>query len=361
MPYLSRFHLSLPLLVALGVYTQQLVVADTIIGDPDTYWHIAHGRWIIAHRAVPHEGIFSATMPHGPWVAHEWLGEVVLAGLFDSFGWAGLVAVTALCVAMALAMLLRVLLRSLEPVHALVATVLAYFLTMPHILARPHIFSLLLMVVWYYLLDAFQYGGKNRLWLCPPLMLIWVNLHAGFITGFIMLGIYLTGNLIRSIADETEKKGAYRKKYRTLALITLLCLAAALINPFGYHILLFPFSLVDNKFLMDHVQEFVSPNFHEPLPFKYFFFLMIAIFAISRERLNFMEIALILFFTNMALYSVRYIPLLAIIAAPIMLRKAGQALDESPGRFSALPARGSAMYAPELKANSAEFKVIVTD
>ena len=108
---------------------------------------------------------------------------------------------------------------------------------------------------------------------------------------------------------------------------------AALINPVGYHILLFPFNLVSNRYLMDHVMEFVSPNFHEPLPFKYFFFLMITIFAVSRERLNFVEIALILFFTNMALYSVRYIPLLAIIAAPIMLRKAGRILEDSSGWF----------------------------
>jgi hypothetical protein len=84
---------------------------------------------------------------------------------------------------------------------------------------------------------------------------------------------------------------------------------------------------------MDHVQEFISPNFHEPLPFKYFLFLMIAIFAISRERLNFVEIVLILFFTNMALFSVRYIPLLAIIAAPIMVRKGTRLLDESSGTF----------------------------
>ena len=81
-PGRSRFGLSLPLLLALGVYTVSLI-GGKILSDPDTYLHIAVGRWIIAHRAVPHEGIFSATLPQAPWVAHEWLAEVVLAGLFD--------------------------------------------------------------------------------------------------------------------------------------------------------------------------------------------------------------------------------------------------------------------------------------
>ena len=34
---------------------------------------------------------------------------------------------------------------------------------------------------------------------------------------------------------------------------------------------------------------------------------------------------------------------------------------EIPGRFSALPTRGYAMYAPELKANSDEIKLVVED
>src|SRR5215207_5380877 len=101
------FGLSWPLLVMLAAYAHVLVFSSKVLNDPDTYLHIAVGRWIIAHRAVPHEGIFSGTMPHAPWVAHEWLSEVVLAGLFDRFGWAGLVAVTGLCVGLALAMLLR--------------------------------------------------------------------------------------------------------------------------------------------------------------------------------------------------------------------------------------------------------------
>src|SRR5947209_14550673 len=100
----SRYGLSLPLIFGLGVYALIAGHGGAVLHDPDTYLHISVGRWIIAHQAVPYYGIFSETMAQAPWVAHEWLGEVLLAWLFDTFGWGGLVAVTAFSVAAVVAM-----------------------------------------------------------------------------------------------------------------------------------------------------------------------------------------------------------------------------------------------------------------
>jgi hypothetical protein len=68
-----------------------------------------------------------------------------------------------------------------------------------HWLARPHIFSLLLTLIWYILLDTYQYKKKNYLYLLPPLMVLWVNLHGGFIAGFMLLAVYITGNVLKAI------------------------------------------------------------------------------------------------------------------------------------------------------------------
>jgi len=189
-----------------------------------------------------------------------------------------------------------------------------------HWLARPHIFSLLLMILWYYVLDEYQYKGRNYLYVLPPIMLLWVNLHGGFLGGFILIGIYLFGNLVKLVISRDLEKGIYKKKAKLLGFTTMVCLLVCLINPFGYHILLFPFKLVSSKFIMDHISEFLSPNFHNPfLFFKYFLLLMVAIFALSAVKINLIELLLILMFTNMSLYSARYIPLFSIIAAPILL------------------------------------------
>src|SRR3984893_19027078 len=144
----SPYGLSLPLIFGLGVYALIAGHGGAVLHDPDTYLHITVGRWIIAHGAVPHHGIFSGTMAQAPWVAHEWLGEALLAWLFDTFGWAGLVVATAFCAAAAVGMLLLQLLRSLVPVQAMIATALAVPLVIPHVLARPHVFTLPILVAW---------------------------------------------------------------------------------------------------------------------------------------------------------------------------------------------------------------------
>jgi hypothetical protein len=306
-----------------------------LLGDCDTGYHIRTGEYILNTHSIPHYDMFSFISPHLPWTAHEWLSELIMAILFRSFGLTGVVVFFIFLLALIYFFFFRIL--QAEKVNILLTTlvaVLAIASSQLHWLARPHIFSLAFLLLWYYLLDAYHYRNRNQLFLLPLTMLLWVNLHGGFIVGFILLGIYFLGNLVNYMIAPAEGKDLYLHKSRNLGFITLTCLMAALVNPFGYHILLFPFNLVSNRYLMDHVMEFLSPNFHEPLPFKYFFLLMITIFAVSRKRLNFVETALILFFTNMSLFSVRYIPLLAIIAAPVMLRKAGRILDDSSGRFS---------------------------
>jgi len=121
-----------------------------------------------------------------------------------------------------------------------------------------------------------------------------------------------------------------------LGLITVACLLVSLINPYSYHILLFPFNLVSNKFIMDNVVEFLSPNFHTFIAkaFEFIFLLMFTILAVSRVRLNMIEVAMVLLFTHMSFCSQRYIPLFCIIVAPILMRKAQQLLESTDGKIA---------------------------
>ncbi|MBW2664174.1 MAG: hypothetical protein JRD93_19905 [Deltaproteobacteria bacterium] len=86
---------------------------------------------------------------------------------------------------------------------------------------------------------------------------------------------------------------------------------------------------------MDHVFEFMSPNFHNAsiIFFEFFMLLALALFAISRIRLNIIELTMVILFTHMSLYSVRYIPLFAIIVAPVLVKQAEPMLEQSSGKF----------------------------
>src|SRR5262245_148484 len=94
-----------------------------ILTSQDLYLHIAVGRWIVAHRAIPDHGIFSATMADAPWVAHEWLASLGSALLYDYLGWGGVLAAAALLLAIAVAVVALETGRTLGPLGATVAAV----------------------------------------------------------------------------------------------------------------------------------------------------------------------------------------------------------------------------------------------
>jgi len=299
-----------------------------LLGDADTGYHIRAGEYIIANLAVPHYDIFSYISPPLAWTAHEWLSEVIFALIHKAFGLSGVVVVMALIIALVYAILLRYLKASgISIIVAAFIVALATGASVIHWLARPHIFSLLITLIWYIILDTYQYKQKNYLFLLPPIMLLWVNLHGGFIAGFLLLGVYITGNTLMAIFQRENLQDKFGK-VKTLSLFFFVCLLITLLNPQGYEILLFPFKVISNEFIMNNVSEFLSPNFHENLRYEYMLLLMILVFGISMLRLNVIEIMLVLLFTHMSLYSARYIPLYAIMLGPILAKQIDYLLHE---------------------------------
>jgi hypothetical protein len=165
-------------------------------------------------------------------------------------------------------------------------------------------------------------------------MLFWVNLHGSFILGFVLIAIYLVGSVINVF--RVTDRNLSTKQARLLGLTAIACLLVSLINPYTYRILLYPFELASDKFVMDHINEFMSPNFHESvgMVFEFLLLLTIGILAFSTKRLNWIEVMLMLFFTHMALYSGRGLVYFSIIIGPILAKRAESLLKESNGRLA---------------------------
>jgi hypothetical protein len=329
-PGRTRFGLSLPLLVCLLIYSLLLLSPGSMLGDSDTYWHIATGNWIIAHRAVPHNDVFSFSMPGAPWTSPEWLAEVFMAWLYDHFGWAGLAAITALCAAVASAMLLRALLCNLTPVHALIATVLAATLTLPHMLVRPHIFILPIFVPWVAALAVAR--SKDRvpsLWLVP-LMTLWANLHSSYVLG-LGLAALLAGEAVLAAPD-------WRTRFRTVrrwGLFGALAIGAALITPFGIDGLLLPFKLV-NMSALSLIIEWQSPNFQHFQPLElWIMFVLLAALSLG-WRLPPMRVGIVLLLLHMALQHARYTELLGLVAPLLLAPALAPQLESRVGRRASL-------------------------
>jgi len=309
----SRIGVSLPFLVALFVFGTVLCWGQAVLVDPDTYLHISVGRWILLHHAVPHVGIFSETMPNAPWVADEWLSEAILGLLYSIWGWNGLVFATAGSFAAALAILTRYLLNRLEPVHALIGTLSAAGMMLPHLLSRPHIFTLPILVVWFgTLVDAREHDRSPSLWLLP-LMTLWANLHGSFMFGLVFVGIF-AGEALFLARGHTERLAALKQ----WGLFGVLATAASVITPFGVFTLWLPFHVLQMKFAVAALGEWESTNFAQLQPLELWMMGGLALALINGVRLPFMRVVMILLLLHMSLVHRRNADLLGFVA-PLLL------------------------------------------
>jgi len=259
-----------------------------------------------------------------------------MAFVHQSWGLTGIVIFFSLLISLSYSMLFKLMQNEGGNIFLAVFIILLTIASsIFHWLARPHIFSLLLFVITYYLLEQFQYRDIRTLYFLPLLILFWVNLHGGFISGLILILIYLVGNLVKFVLSRDENRGLYRQKTKVLTRTLFACLFVSLLNPYGLDAVLYPMKLISQELIIDRMAEFQSPNFHHLLliPSKYFLLLMILVIGILKKNLDVIEILLIIVFVNMALFSQRFIPLFCIVAAPIFVRNTQWIFNQMENRF----------------------------
>jgi hypothetical protein len=305
-----------------------------LLGDAGIGWHIRAGQQILATHAIPRMDSFSSTMAGKPWFAWEWLYDVVVGQLEASLGLNGVVWFTAVVIAAAFAWMFRLLIaRGSNMLVALVLVLLAVSASMIHFLARPHVVSWLFTLVWFWILDfserdCFDGPGRQgrRLWALPLLMLVWVNVHGGFLVGFVLLGIFFLGaawtwfRVKEGRIEEALQKIAAGKRARRLVAVGLLSVAASLMNPYGWKLYGHVYSYLSNRFLMDHIDEFQSPNFHG-IAQKCFLVLLlitVAVLAARGRELRMSEGLTVLFAVYAGLYASRNIPVSSILLVMVV-------------------------------------------
>jgi hypothetical protein len=222
---------TLPLLLA-GL----IAFAVQIYMDGDTGWHLGAGQWIIANGVVPTTDPFSHTMPGKPWTAHEWLAEVLMVLAHDLRGWGGLAALFAVSAATTFWLLAREAFRYLPARWAMAATGVAAGLLFPFALARPHMLAWTLLAAWtVVLLRAREQRGAPPL-IAVLLMVMWANLHASYIVGFGLAGLFALESLIENPRDR-------RLLSRWVAFGLAALGAAVFVTPFGPSDFLYPFQV----------------------------------------------------------------------------------------------------------------------
>jgi hypothetical protein len=160
-----------------------------VLRDPDVWWHLRTGQWIVEHRALPVTDPFSQAGAGKAWIAYSWLFEVLLYGGYARFGLAAIFGLTVLlwlAIVLALVLLVRPYCRNDK--QALLYCLLGVAALLPLCNPRPWLFTILFFLIEYAVLLAVRRGGSARwLWLLPPLFALWANIHIQFIYGYFLL------------------------------------------------------------------------------------------------------------------------------------------------------------------------------
>jgi hypothetical protein len=217
-----------------SIYLAPVLLAFRRINDPDVWWHLRTGQWIVTHHMIPREDPFSLT--GGPWIAYSWLFEVLLYGCYSALGLAGIVLLAA-TMSVAIILALHLLIQRARPPFWLeLALLLPAVTTLLPVLIQPRswLFTLLFALIELHVLAAYRDGAPARcLLILPPLLAIWANMHVQFVYGVGLLVFALTDAVIRRIIAPREKNDS---RIVPLMMAGTAAVLATLINPYGIYV-----------------------------------------------------------------------------------------------------------------------------
>ena len=302
----------LPLWVGAGIYALFLLAGNRLLIDPDTMWQITVGQWISEHRSVPETDVYSFTMRGQPWISTQWLAQVVYAKAYAISGWSGPVVLAASAIAATFALLTKFLNRRLSESTTLVFVAAALALTVPHLLARPHVLAMPIMVAWVGgLIAAADRRGAPSFWLLP-LMALWANLHGGFVFGLVLVAPIALDAVLSADARERRSLALRWAAFAVAALVT------SCATPYGWGSLLASRKILELGAALPLIMEWRPADFGSLGAFEICLLLGIGLALYRGIKLPPLRIVLLLGLLHMALSQGRAGEILALLA-PLVL------------------------------------------
>ena len=296
----------------------------SLLVDGDTGWHIRTGELVLETGHAPGVDPFSFTRPNQPWFAWEWLTDVTFAALWRWRGLAGVAALAGVVLAGAATGLLAwLLVRGSGLWLGVAVTMAAVSASSIHYLARPHVFSILFYTLALATLSQDRARPGRRVWLLIPLTALWVNVHAGFLAWLATLGLLVMYCATRRAWREVRRYG----------MLLLLCGLGSLLNPYGWQLHLHIARYLNSSWILDHVQEFQSPNIRSEGMIVFAVLLLATVSLVAKA--DRFEGLLVLVWGFLALRSARHVPFFAIAAAPVLASAAAAhwaRLSDAAGR-----------------------------
>src|SRR2546422_2467409 len=233
--------------------------------DADIWWHLRTGEWILNHHMVPPTDPFSLHGAGKEWVAYSWLFEVLVFRFHQWFGLSGILYYNVI-LSIAITAAVFTLIKRFEPafISAVGLAAIAIVSMLPVlIMPQPWLFTVLFFTIELkLLLSARATGNILALWYLPFLFALWANLHIQFIYGLLLLGVatseFFVTKILRRFTDQVEESALNPAR---MALVTVVCTAATLANPYHYRIYFPVLDIMAQQGFYDLILELQAPQF----------------------------------------------------------------------------------------------------
>ena len=312
--------------LGIGVYALLLVNGSGLLRDSDTYWQILVGQWILDHHALPHVDIYSFTKAGEPWMSSSWLAQVLYALSYNLARWNGPVVLAAGSAAATFALLAHILGRRIPQTYAVAIALGALVLSMDHLLARPHVLTMPVMLVWASALLSASERGEAPPWWLLPLIALWTNLHGGFLFGLVLVAAFALDAVWS--ADPSQR--------RSLALrwagFGAGAVAACCATPYGWGSILAARKILDLGELLRLIYEWMPADFSRLGAFEICILMLLAGLLHTGVKLTPPRIALVLGLLHMALTHVRNLDIFALLLPLVAMSPVAARFALQPNR-----------------------------
>ena len=323
----SKADLSDIALILLASFTAFAFVTDlsAAFADGDTGWHIATGRWIVEHGAVPRADPFSFTARGRPWVAHEWLSELAMYGAWRTAGWSGLILLFGAAAAALYAIVALHCRRWQRPGAAVLMLVYLTIGLAQSLFARPHLLALPMLAAWLIALLRARVRGR-----APPrarglLILVLGKAHGSFIFGLVLAGGFALEALVMAAP------GGRLSAIRQWGLFGLVSLVAALATPAGIEGLLYPL-YVNNLSLLSLIAEWQPARFGHATALEVLLLSGLFFLFLRPVRIPVLRLLVLLAALHITFEHIRNQMILVTLAVILLAEPLGQAWAEDAER-----------------------------
>ena len=313
---------SFPAMLAVFLVGRVFYEARNFAVDPDLWWHVRLGQDILASSHWPTVDPYSWTIAGTPWLAYEWLGDVVI-GLVAKLG--GIVGLALLLFVASSAVMLALYAyttrRSGSAKAGFIVSLALCSLAFASFNLRPQMFGYLFIVLTLIVLHRFREGLRGALYCLPLLFLVWINTHGSWVIGLGIFLVFICTGFFEISWGNVDARRWMRQERMQLEVVFLLCLAAIPLTPYGTRLAAYPFMVASSLPLnVNNISEWL------PMPFnlvggKLFLAVVLAFFLaqlLSPVRLLLSDVILLFGGIVMACLHVRFLMLFVPFSAPLL-------------------------------------------